>query len=79
MSNLVDDLHENNVKISAFIGDNPKRSIARNCLSHSSNFACEYCDARAALFRPADYVSTSARKATLTQELEQIDENLELL
>ena len=29
--------------ISKFIGDNPKRAIARQSLSHSSTYPCEYC------------------------------------
>ena len=40
------DLRVNNCIISQFIGDNPIRSMARLCLSHSSWFPCEYCFAK---------------------------------
>ena len=30
-------------RIVQFIGDNPKRAIARDSLSHSSYYPCEYC------------------------------------
>ena len=33
--------------IKVFIGDNPKRSMARDALNHASLFACEYCTAHA--------------------------------
>ena len=29
--------------IDTFIGDNPKRSFARNALCHSGKYSCEYC------------------------------------
>ena len=39
----ISDIYANNCKISHYIGDNPKRSQARQCLSHSSWYPCEYC------------------------------------
>ena len=43
LSELIDEIHENSLEISGFMGDNPKRSLARCCLSHSSSYPCEYC------------------------------------
>lgn len=40
---VVRELHDNGCVIKEFIGDNPKRAIARMSLSHSSWFPCEYC------------------------------------
>lgn len=39
---VLNDLHCNDCVIIQFIGDNPKRAIARLCLSHSSWYPCEY-------------------------------------
>lgn len=40
---VVNDIFENNLTITQFIGDNPKRALARGCLNHASWYACEYC------------------------------------
>ena len=40
---VVSDILANGCKISQFIGDNPKRSGAKECLCFSSWFPCEYC------------------------------------
>lgn len=40
------DLHAVYLKVKQFIGDNPKRALARLCLNHASLFPCEYCFAR---------------------------------
>ena len=40
---FLDEIKENNIKIEQFCGDNLKRSFARDALSHSSNYPCEYC------------------------------------
>lgn len=37
------DVIGNNIKIEAFIADNPKRAFLRNSLQHSAKFGCEYC------------------------------------
>lgn len=47
LKNILDSLKEFNTLLDAFIADNPKRSIVRECLCHSSNFACEYCTSKA--------------------------------
>lgn len=48
----LDDLKECGATIDNFVGDNPKRSNAKNVLGHSSNFPCEYCFAKGVRFSP---------------------------
>lgn len=40
---VLDDLLDVFIKILHYIGDNPKRALARLCLNHASLFPCEYC------------------------------------
>lgn len=47
---VLTDLLNNGCKIEHYVGDNPKRAIAKECLNHASLFACEYCFARAIRF-----------------------------
>ena len=42
----ISDIYANDCEISHFIGDNPKRATARQCLSHSSWYPCEYCSCK---------------------------------
>ena len=37
------DINDNDLKISQFIADNPKRSSVKQCLCFSSWYPCEYC------------------------------------
>ena len=43
LKHVVDDIYVNNYIISHFIGDQPKRSNARQCLCFSSWYPCEFC------------------------------------
>ena len=43
---VVDDIYANNYIVSHFIGDQPKRSNARQCLCFSSWYPCEFCFAK---------------------------------
>ena len=43
LNDVLDDLYINQVQITQFIGDNPKRSFVRKCLCFSSWYPCEYC------------------------------------
>ena len=43
LTRVLHDIHDNNLTIGVFIGDNPKRSNAKCVLCHSSWFPCEYC------------------------------------
>ena len=40
---MIHDIHDNNLIIAQFVGDNPKRANAKCVLCHSSWFPCEYC------------------------------------
>ena len=40
---LNDFVRKNSCCLKHYIGDNPKRAIAKDCLNHASLFACEYC------------------------------------
>ena len=42
----LNDIYSSNCKVRYFIGDNPKRAIVRQCLSHSSWYPCEYCSCK---------------------------------
>lgn len=46
MNYTINDIINNNCKITQFVGDNPKRSMARLCLCFSSWYPCEYCFAK---------------------------------
>ena len=46
LKSVVDDIYMNKYKISQFIGDQPKRSNARQCLCFSSWYPCEFCFAK---------------------------------
>ena len=46
LKNVLDDIYTNNYIISQFIGDQPKRSNARQCLCFSSWYPCEFCFAK---------------------------------
>lgn len=43
---VLTEITENDLRILQYIADNPKRSIARECKSHSAWYACEYCYAK---------------------------------
>lgn len=72
----VDDIIDNNCVITDFIGDNPKRAIARHALNHASNYACEYCTGKAIQYSHKSSIGNDAaidqkyelqRKAITTQ------------
>ena len=43
---VLDDILQNECKVSQYVGDNPKRSNARLCLCFSSWYPCEFCFAK---------------------------------
>lgn len=47
LSGFLKDILDNNEKIEHYVADNLKRATARDCLCHSSFYACEYCFAKA--------------------------------
>lgn len=73
-------------EIETFVGDNLKRANARGALNHASNFACEYCFAKATSFHYCDkkieekrkelelQISVIERRIDLVQTEEEIDQ-----
>ena len=47
---VFNDINSTNIVIDEVICDNPKRSVMRHSMCHSSTFACEYCEAGAVGF-----------------------------
>lgn len=47
LKRILDSFQETNSILDCFVGDNPKRSNLKECLCHSSNYACEYCVSKA--------------------------------
>ena len=43
---VLDDINENELRITQYVGDNPKRADAKCVLCHSSWYPCEYCYAK---------------------------------
>ena len=68
LSLIINELHDCNLTIHSFLGDNPKRSLARHCLSHSSSFPCEYCFQQGALLRES--------RDTFTNEMSQVQSQI---
>lgn len=62
------------------ICDNPKRSIIRNCLSHSSSFACEYY-VSSAISHVSNELKNQVEKKVhnLSLQIQDIEENLRYL
>lgn len=64
---FLSDVCSNQCIIHSFIGDKPKRAIAKDCKSHSSYFPCEYCEAKGKLLSKEDREILN-RKCTLGQQ-----------
>ena len=54
LDNFLADICSNRLCIRCFIGDNPKRAIARASKAHSAYYPCEYCEAKGALLQNED-------------------------
>ena len=65
---IIADVHANQLKITHFIGDNPKRALARNCQSHASTYPCEYCVHPGASFRQPGSLPPSQRRLHYEKE-----------
>ena len=71
LSDLVNDILVNDGVIENFVGDNPKRSNAKNSLSHSSLHPCEYCFKKGTSFNVCD-PSLQAKIEELREQSEAI-------
>ena len=75
LSLVIDDIHDNNLKIQTFIGDNPKRAIVREALNHASRYACEYCSSAAVSYKSKE----SSEKIEKKQNVKNIQETVNYL
>lgn len=76
LDDFLTDVCGNNCIILAFIGDNPKRAIARLAKMHSGYYACEYCEAKGLLLHLHD-TALKFRKTQLLKQKEQIKNQIE--
>ena len=76
LSSILEDLEENSVCISAFIGDNPKRALVREALSHSARFACEYCTGSA---QRISQTNLEEEEKKCTDKKKNLEEQIKLL
>ena len=67
LSDVLRDILANEYLIKQYIGDNPKRSDAKDCKCHSGWYACEYCFAKGIKVILTDH--SKARDRLLNQKL----------
>ena len=70
---VLDDITANNLRITQYIGDNPKRSFAKGCKCHSSWYACEYCYAKGCKI---DISNSGTVKTRLSNQKQAIEEKI---
>lgn len=75
LTSFINDILYHGKKIYNFSGDNPKRSEARDALSHSANYPCEYCFSKG-VHISLDNISENEKKLDLALELQWINEKL---
>ena len=63
---VLNDITENNFRITQIIGDNPIRSRFKGCKNHSAWFPCEYCFSKGIKIEISD--NSKARKKLLEQK-----------
>ena len=68
---VIQDVLCNSCTITMFIGDNPKRAMARDAMGHSSFYACEYCFQKASRFIEA-FKKTDNKRKNLEGQIELI-------
>ena len=74
---VLDDFQVNEMVITNFIADNPKRLFVRNSLCHSSRYACEYCEAHG-ICTVKESVKTCPKKQ-LQNQIKEITTQIENL
>ena len=65
LKKVIDDITDNDYRITQFVGDNPKRSDAKECKCFSSWYPCEYCYAKGVKIEIED--NSNARKKIMLQ------------
>lgn len=77
LKKFLEDIEKNDKNINKFLGDNQKRSFARDALSHSSLFPCEYCFAKGVSMKTISGIPSQAElKKQYEIEKKLIDEKL---
>lgn len=61
LSDVINDIKENDIRIMQFIADKLKRSEAKDCKCHASWYACEYCYAKGSKIVVSDNVSAKKK------------------
>ena len=79
LQKAVNDIVENEKKIHNFLADNPKRSLARLSLSHSSYHPCEYCFARGVPIRLSNKTRITWPPSTAEGEPRSRDKILDII
>ena len=64
---VIDEINEQNFKLSKLILDNPKRADFKCCMTSAATFGCEYCEAGAILVRDS---YSKAELTTITKKYE---------
>ena len=73
---VLDDIYSNGYIVSQFIGDQPKRSNARQCLCFSSWYPCEYCFAKGTKI-VVNLAERKKEKETLTLQRDLVKEKID--
>lgn len=74
LGQVLEDITANGFRITQFIGDNPKRSNAKECKCFSSWYPCEYCYAKGTKLQVSD---NSNAKKKLVDQINLIAEKIE--
>lgn len=70
-------MKDNSCHFTDFVGDNPKRSFAREALSHASYYACEYCTAHAAQYK--DHDENVLKNDVFKQQCSEIQRKIKII
>ena len=73
LGHVLNDLLDNSCRISQYIGDNPKRSDAKDVKNHASWHPCEYCYAKGTKIELSGNLKTREK---LTQQIQLISEKI---
>lgn len=73
LNEVLNDITSNNYRITQYIGDNPKRSFAKDCKCFSSWYPCEYCFAKG---KKIELIDNSRAKNRLMQQVTLIGEKI---
>ena len=70
---VINDITANSLRILQYIAVNPKRSLAKECKSHSAWYACEYCYAKGSKIVVTD---NNIAKNKIARQIESVQEGI---